>query len=99
MSESTDRPDAPTRRRSTKAPKPAVTVRSSTTSKVQINVLLSPDHGDRLRSAAIELSSHGSMGDIVAALIDDALDRVVDQLADTTPRLRAGRKVARKQPD
>jgi hypothetical protein len=65
---------------------------------VQINVLVSPEHRDRLRAAAIELSSHASMGDIVAALIDDALDRVVDQLADTTPRLRAGRKVARKQP-
>ncbi|MCU0229615.1 MAG: hypothetical protein MUF01_18440 [Bryobacterales bacterium] len=65
---------------------------------MQINVLLSPEHSDRLRSAAIELSSHASMGDIVAALIDDALDRVVDQLADTTPQLRAGRKVARKQP-
>jgi hypothetical protein len=61
--------------------------------KVQINVLVSPEHRDRLRAAAIELSAHASMGDIVAALIDDALDRVVHQLADTRPRLRAGRKV------
>lgn len=61
-------------------------------------MLVSPEHRDRLRAAAIELSSHASMGDIVAALIDDALDRVVDQLADTTPRLRAGRKVATTQP-
>ena len=67
--------------------------RSPLPAKVQINVLVSPEHRDRLRAAAIELSAHASMGDIVAALIDDALDRVVDQLADTTPRLRAGRKV------
>ena len=74
--------------------KPAsATVRTPAPAKVQINVLVSPEHRDRLRAAAIELSAHASMGDIVAALIDDALDRVVHQLADTTPRLRAGRKV------
>lgn len=97
-SQPTERPNSPPRRRSTKAPKPAASVPSSAASKVQINVLVSPEHRDRLRAAAIELSSHASMGDIVAALIDDALDRVVDQLADTTPRLRAGRKVATTQP-
>lgn len=74
--------------------RPASTsARNPAPAKVQINVLVSPEHRDRLRAAAIELSAHASMGDIVAALIDDALDRVVHQLADTTPRLRAGRKV------
>lgn len=74
--------------------RPASTsARNPVAAKVQINVLVSPEHRDRLRAAAIELSAHASMGDIVAALIDDALDRVVEQLAETTPRLRAGRKV------
>lgn len=71
--------------------------RQPSSTKVQINVTLSPEHRDRLRTAAIQLSAHASMGDIVAALIDDALDRVVEQLADTTPHLRAGRKVTTRQ--
>lgn len=93
-------PTEPARREpsvaSNRSPRAAPT--SSAGRKTQLNVYLRAETADELRRAVLALGQRHSLGDLVARLVDDHLEEVIERLeiedaAETTPRLRGGRKI------
>ena len=68
--------------------------------KTQLNVYVRAAVADHLRRAVLDLGQRHSLGDLVALLVTEHLDEMVERLAaaetSTATRLRGGRKVRQR---